>query len=542
MSQKNRVYVCAECGFVFPDELAGLIEEGTQVYCEHCGRPFTLEGKSFVKMESKPPERWEYPRSFKKPRKKVKTYPTLNKAIQTLNKFSYIVILISALASLGLMIRIFWNPGEWQLIIIRQSFVGLAGILIAIIDNKYICKKIKNGNYGEVIVDSITFGILGCIIFGSGVFLLLKGVLVIIFILLNKKNQEMEFYDIGLLIKNSLNNFSAKAGGVIIIFALVVVFGGPIKFEGIPLIYYLLYFSLSNFLKILPRLLVIGIFLIIALSALITDHRLKDKIKYKQYFKIKDGVRTIILGILGVMFLAAGIFILIKGALLIILHIAKPEIPKDKEFQNKIEQRKEELKFKADADKKERKTSPTLEEIEPELIFKQKEHGVEKEEKIKSEIIKIKEEEKEEDKKKEEIEKKEKEKIEEKEKEIEIKLHESLLPVKNEKDKKLVKEYFAKIFAVLSKDIRENIKDLKIPKKEKREILRELAFLTKEQQIKYIEAIVNLYQERIPKKLIEKIRSLPNVKPEHYEKIIEQLKYMDSEEQIQFIQFLEKLA
>jgi len=539
MSQKNRVYVCAECGYVFPDELAGLIEEGTQVYCENCGRPFTLEGKSFVKMEIKPPEKWEYPRSFKKPKKKVKTYPTLNKAIQILNKFSYIIILIGALASLGLMVRIFWNPSEWQLIIIRQSIIGLAGIIIAIIDNEYICKKIKNGNYGEIIVDSLAFGILGCIIFGSGVFLLLKGVLVIIFILLNKKNQEMDFYEIGLLIKNSINNFSAKAGGIIIIFALVVVFGGPIKFEGIPIIYYLLYFSPSNFLKILPRLLVIGIFLSIALSTLIIDRRLKDKVKYKQYFKIKDGVRTIILGILGVMFFAAGIFILIKGALLIILHIAKPKIPKEPDLQYKTEEIKDDTILKGEMNKEGQKASKAPEKIEPISEIKVKSESVEKEEEVKEEIIKIK---KEDVKKKEEIEDKKKEIIEEKEKEIEIKLHESLLPVKNEKDKKLVKEYFAKIFAVLSKNIKEKIKDLKIPKKEKREILRELAFLTKEQQIKYIEAIVNLYQERIPKKLIEKIRSLPNVKPEHYEKIIEELKYMDSDEQIQFVQFLEKFA
>jgi len=128
------------------------------------------------------------------------------------------------------------------------------------------------------------------------------------------------------------------------------------------------------------------------------------------------------------------------------------------------------------------------------------------------------------------------------EKEIETRLHESLLPIKDEKDKKLVKQYFSKIFTVLSKDIRKQIKDLEIPEKEKKELLQELAYLTEEEQTKYIEAIVNLYLERLPKKLIERIRSLPNVKAEHLVKIAEQLKFMDFDEQERYIQFLENNA
>ena len=130
---------------------------------------------------------------------------------------------------------------------------------------------------------------------------------------------------------------------------------------------------------------------------------------------------------------------------------------------------------------------------------------------------------------------------EKKEKDIELRLHESLLPVKDEKDKKLVKEYFSKIFAVLSKDLRKQILNLKISKKEKRELLEELAFLTKEEQVKYIEVLVDLYKE-IPKKLIARIRKLPNVNPKHMDKIVEQLRLMDFEEQLKFVQFLEENA
>ena len=128
-----------------------------------------------------------------------------------------------------------------------------------------------------------------------------------------------------------------------------------------------------------------------------------------------------------------------------------------------------------------------------------------------------------------------------KEKDVKLRLHESLLPVKNEKDRKVVKEYFAKIFNIISKDLRKQILELDIPKKERKSILKELAFLAEEEQLNYLELLRNLYEE-IPMKLIERIRKLPNVEPKYYDKIVEELKYMDKERQLEFIQFLEKYA
>ena len=72
-------------------------------------------------------------------------------------------------------------------------------------------------------------------------------------------------------------------------------------------------------------------------------------------------------------------------------------------------------------------------------------------------------------------------------------------------------------------------------------LLEELAVWTKEEQIKYIEVLVDLYKE-IPKKLIARIRKLPNVNPKHMDKIVEQLRVMDFEEQLKFVQFLEENA
>jgi len=172
---------------------------------------------------------------------------------------------------------------------------------------------------------------------------------------------------------------------------------------------------------------------------------------------------------------------------------------------------------------------------EPKVQVIEAEQKPPKEEK---EDVKTTEEEPEEDFAEEEITQK-KEEI--KKEEAKLRLHESLLPVKDEKDRKIVKEYFSKIFNIISKDIRKQISELDIPKKERKNLLRELAFLAEEEQLYYIEALRNLYEE-IPKKLIARIRKLPNVKPKYYDKIIEELKYMDKEQQIEYIQFLEKHA
>ena len=131
--------------------------------------------------------------------------------------------------------------------------------------------------------------------------------------------------------------------------------------------------------------------------------------------------------------------------------------------------------------------------------------------------------------------------LQEKEEEIKLRLHESLLPVKNEKDRKIVREYFSKIFNIISKDIRKQISELEIPKKEKKSILKELAFLAEEERRNYIEELRNLYEE-IPKKLLERISKLPNFEPKYYEQIVGELKVMNREQQIEFVEFLEKHA
>ena len=66
----------------------------------------------------------------------------------------------------------------------------------------------------------------------------------------------------------------------------------------------------------------------------------------------------------------------------------------------------------------------------------------------------------------------------------------------NEKDLEEIseiKKYFSRIFTVLSKEIRERLKNLNISKEKKKILKKELAFLSKENQMKYLDELYRLY-------------------------------------------------
>ena len=52
-----------------------------------------------------------------------------------------------------------------------------------------------------------------------------------------------------------------------------------------------------------------------------------------------------------------------------------------------------------------------------------------------------------------------------------------------------IKKYFMRIYTVLSKDIRDRLKNLDLPKEKKKKIKKELAFLSKEKQIEYLDEL-----------------------------------------------------
>ncbi len=490
----KKLFVCSECGYVFPSELIGFIDKKIQVYCEKCGTPFKQEGVEFkqktYQSKSKSPIRAS---SVKISEKQL---DSLEKAIQWLNKWSYVPIIIVSIISLLLLTELVMFPINWFPLLMSRLLFSTTGILIVIYDMKYISPKILEKKYDEIVVNAFCWGILGSILFGTGAILLLKGIFILFYVIIDSTDKKIKSYNFGLLLKNSLNQFSALAGFIIILLAFwsmsigEIIIGpnfvpntGDIPAQ-IPLIPYIVFISL-------------------ALIALLIDLKKREDLRIKKEFGLEDFIPVLIFGVLAALFFAAGVFIILKSSIIFLMMFGK---------------------------------TPPIEEKTPEPIPVEKEES----EEIRISPYKIRPEAKIEIKEP-KIEIKEDATPKELRKEIELKIHESLLPIKDEKDKELVKEYFIKIFAVLSKDLRKQIMDLKIPKKDKNEFLKELAFLTAEEQIKYIDTIIQLSQE-IPIKLIDRIRKLPNVKPEHYKKLIEQLKYMDYDEQVKFIEFLEMNA
>ncbi len=527
----GKLYICRECGYAFPKELTHLIEQKIQVFCERCGSPFILEGVEF-KSAPTPIRRRDLPSITMS----EKSTSNLGKAIQVFNNISFIPILIFTIISFAMISGMVLDWGNWISILVNRSLLGIIGLILLIYDRTRITSKIKEQKYNEIIVDSFCYGILGCILFGTGVLILIKGILIVVYVLTDKQNKDMKAYDYGILTKNSLNYFSSKAGFIIILFGIFAVVSGRIPDVSSSMI---INFPLGIGVRLVY--IIFGALLLHSFVALLIDRKIQKKLKDKNYFKLRDAIKVIILGVWGTLFFAAGIFIILKGVLIFFLFTFKPsekaqittieeKIPPSLEIAAKVEPPEEKVSEEEISEVVVEPQPLVVEPEEEEPVIRQPEIPDQKDTEIKIKDIPVKEEE---EKREDQI-----EKIEEA---VDLRLHDSLLPVKDEKDKKLVKQYFTKIFEVLSKDLRQKILDLKIPKKDKRELLEELAFLTKEEQAKYVEALVDLYKE-IPGKLIERIRKLPNVEPKYFDRIAEQLKFMNSADQIKFVQFLEDNA
>jgi hypothetical protein len=517
---------------VYPEELSEYIENKIQVFCEMCGTPFSLVGVDFKKTSPLAPSGPKRPHIPYKGLDKSKS--KLSGLIMALNKISYLPLLIFAGIVLGSNFQVIFYQYDWLNFLIKSLIIGITALFIAIYDINHISSKIKEEQYDEIVLDAFCYGILGCIVFGTGVILLIKGIFIIIYVIANPKEEKNKVYHFGLKLKNSINYFSAKAGLIIMLLVTFGIFENYATLQYIPFGINFIISTLAGFEDWLRILIVIAIiigFCLIPITILSIDFRKRNKIARKQIFTIGDAVSVLILGIFGTVIFGIGIFIFLKGLLLLSLFVGKP-------FDTE--------KFESTQVKQVDERTIDLREKEVPILIPQSD------ELARERVIKVKEEE---ERGEEPFERKEEpeiieevsetvaeipEKVE-KESEVKLKLHESLLPVKNEKDKKLVREYFSKIFNVLSKELRAQIKDLKIPKKEKKELLKELAFLNRQEQEKYIRTIIELYKE-LPIKLIERIRKLPNIKPKYYDKIIEQLKFMDDEEQLEFVQFLEKNA
>ncbi len=566
---KRSKYFCRECGHKFPKELVERIENGVQIFCENCGYKFLLEGVKFRELKEKDfKDKEKKELKEKKEKKEIKWSSSwrprkqeisqqgmvnLNNIIQGINKFSYIILLIISIISLTrifLVIRI-GNDLQFLIIIFESIALFIFGIRIAGFDKKYIAPLIRTGEYNKVGVSAIALGILGCIVYGAGVVLLIKGILLIIYISQDEKNQEFQGYDWGLLIKDSLNSVSSYAGVSIIIlgisaFAYMVISSILIPFD----------------FGFLTTLSIIFIMLIFSLIGVSIDKKRSPKISSKKVFEENEAGSFLIAGIFGCFFYASGIFILLKAIIIIILaqkgrpekilydssrklSISEEIIPKQPPTSR---QEPPKSPYEIESDEKgidqkyisvpltakkatplkpfpiEEKKNKRLEEI-PFFEIDKKPTETKSEKQLEKEVKKQK-------KIDEIIEKKFKKQP------LKLKLHQSLLPISDESDREIVERYFLKIFNVLSEKIRRKILELNIPEKDKKEILKEFVYLTEEEQEKYLNELFELNRE-ISEKLILRVKKL-NLKPEYLNQIIEQLRYMPVGEQEIYLKFLEE--
>jgi hypothetical protein len=546
----NTVYVCRSCGYVFAQELSEMIENNVQVYCEMCGTPFSLAGVEFKKAPVKVsrPDGSSNQAYISKTQGKIK----FANAIKIINKFDAIPLIILAVFIILFLSTAFLLSG-WSInYYIGQICLLVAVILILVYNFKYISPRIKSDGFNSIALDAFCYGILGCVMYGLGVIILIKGILILIYNMVYPDVPKNKLYYFGERLKNSLNNFSAKAGFVIIALVLSALFTGLFMNNVTSMVWNIfdnIIIDTSIWASIADRAIIIIGFSLFPGIVLLIDYRLQRKIYDTADLNVGHAIGIFILGVIGTSLINSGIFILLKGILLFFLTVAKPleyekmgkpQVPQkiitppspqkieEKEFREEIEQAPPiPKKVQEITEKGEISIEPAL---KLNIVAAKQDHDTSKseeeplhEEEVKSVEIEVK-------------------KVPTStEKSYEPRLHESLLPVKSQKDREVVVHYFSKIFNVLSKDLRAKVKELDIPKKERKELLKELAFLTEQEQEKYIEMLKEVYQE-FPKMLIERVRKLKNVQPEHFKKIIEQLKYMDSAEQLEFVQFLEKNA
>ncbi len=569
---KSSKYFCRECGHQFPIELVERIEKGIQIFCENCGYKFLLEGVKFRELKEKDlkvKEKKELkeikelaPRKPKERKISQQGMVNINNVIQDINKLSYIILIIVSILSLLRIFQLNWIGNDLQFLSIIFESVALFifGLRIAHFDKNYLAPLIKKGEYNKVGVSAIALGILGCIVYGAGVVLLIKGILLIIYISQDEKNREFQGYDWGLLIKDSLNSISSYAGASIIIL-------GFASFA---------YMAISNIL--IPSnfrffsLLIFGfVSLILSIIGVSIDKKRSPTISSKKVFEENDAGSFLVAGIIGCFFYASGVFILLKAITIIILaqkgrpdrifydpsrklsiseelmpiqpstyrqkppkspyEIKSDEKGKDQKYISVPLASKKEpplkpfpIEEKKDIESEAQKKDKRLEEIP---FFETVEKPIEK----KSEKQLEKEAKKQ---------KKMDEKIEKKFKKqpLKLKLHDSLLPISEESDREIVERYFLKIFNVLSEKIRRKILNLNIPEKDKKEILKEFVYLTEEEQEKYLNELFELNRE-LSEKLILRVKKL-NLNPKYLQQIIEQLRYMPISEQEIYLKFLEE--
>jgi len=264
-----------------------------------------------------------------------KSVEYVKKSIHFLDKISYVPALSVSIIFFIFFLEILVNPFNWIYLSSTYLLGSIIGFLLYIYDKNFISPKIDNEEFKQIILDAFCWGIIGCVFHGTGILILLKGLLILFYNIdediLNSKDKKKENrQNFSLKLYSSLNSI-ASFGGIVIIL----------------LVFYNL--GISVMLNVFEQL-VIGnyrvlfepfyIFLIVSVIILIFDHNNEEFFKPILDLDPKGGVKDLIKGILGCSFYAANIFILFRGIILVSL----PDYKKDKSHI-KSEKRKSKLVF-----------------------------------------------------------------------------------------------------------------------------------------------------------------------------------------------------
>jgi len=145
----------------------------------------------------------------------------VRKSIHFLDKISYIPALFVSIIYFIFFLEILVNPFDWIYLSSTYLLGSFIGFLLYNYDKNYISPLIHNEEFDDIILDALCWGIVGCIFYGTGIFILIKGLLILFykinedFLIIKdkKKNYRQNF---SLKLYSSLNSISSIAALVII--------------------------------------------------------------------------------------------------------------------------------------------------------------------------------------------------------------------------------------------------------------------------------------------------------------------------------------
>ncbi|MHA2475168.1 MAG: hypothetical protein ACXAES_18240 [Promethearchaeota archaeon] len=239
----------------------------------------------------------------------------LSRFIFFLDKISYIPALSVSIIFLLFSFEILIKPLNWIDLFSTYLLGALIGFLIYNYDKNKISPKINNQEYDNIVLDTFCLGIIGCIFHGTGIIILVKFLAIIYYkydVITLRNKEVMKRSDLYLEIKlyDSLNSLASMAGFVIISLVLY-----NVGFNSI--INTFTQVVSGNFQVLFDPFI---IFLLAAVVILLFNHKNNEFLDIGVYYDSKVGTKDLVTGVIGCCFYGSGIFIMLKGIILVLIH------------------------------------------------------------------------------------------------------------------------------------------------------------------------------------------------------------------------------